>query len=135
MSHEEKYEEFKQQCKALGWKVYADSSPEVASGARLPFYVCKNPQFVHHECICNEKKPILVAYLWHFYPGLYNNFTIHEHTSVELCVHGELPNKSWVKFEVTCDWHDLLNENKLTSFDKILSAAYDAAYEATIPND
>ena len=128
MSNEQLYETLKLQLIDAGWKIYQDGSAKLAE---LPFYACRKSLFVTRPCELNERPPQLVAKLWHFYPGLFDNFSIPETKTSQLSITGTVPGGRQVKIEVSCPWNDLIIGGDLCYLDRMLSAAYDAAYSTT----
>ena len=128
MSNEQLYETLKLQLIDAGWKIYRDGSAKVAE---LPFYACRKSLFVTHPCELNERLPQLIAKLWHFYPGLVDNYSIPEMKSSQLSITGTVIGGRQVTVEVSCPWQDLIISGDLYSLDKMLSAAYDSAYTTT----
>jgi len=127
MTHQDKYEAYKEAVEAAGWKAYKDG---LACEAELPFYVCRPTEVVKQQCVLNEKPPQLHAKLRHYYPGLWGNWNIPEQFRAELNMTGELPNGRWIRVEVDVDMDELLDADIVKNLDKMLSAAYDSAYVA-----
>lgn len=128
MTYEEReamYQAFKQQLEEAGWKIYTDNHMR---DAELNFYVCRKPQGAY-DCCLNDKAPLFMAKLWHFYCGLYNNYNIPDSRSAEVHLEGELPNGKWIMLKTSCEWEVLLDEAQLKKIEHMLVKGYNAMYE------
>lgn len=119
------YESFKSQLKASGWKIYMGNHTREAE---LNFYVCKRP-IEAYNCCLNDKPPLFMVNLWHFYCGLYNNYNIPDSRSAEITLEGELPDGQRVRLKTSCEWEVLLNEDAMKKIEQMLVKGYNAMYE------
>ena len=122
---EAEHEEFRKLLNEAGWVVRKD--PLSKGGAELDFYACRKATVANHLCVSSEAPPLLLAKLWHFYPGLYDNYSIVESKIAEIIVEGAIQGDHWVMFKTSCSWDTLLDKNLTNKYETILSAAYDAA--------
>ena len=125
---ETEHEELTKLLNEAGWVVRKDHLSK--GGAELDFYACRKATVANHLCVSSEAPPLLLAKLWHFYPGLYDNYSIVESKIAEIIVEGAIPGDQWVRFKTSCEWDDLLVGDTAHKLETILSAAYDAAWEA-----
>lgn len=117
-NREQIYEEYKQKLIDAGYKIFTNNMKD----GDLPYYACRTITNRVYDCCCNKKQPL---YWFKFY-------SIRDYKSVDVELCGQLKDGKWIRVKRNIGWDDLLDEYFMKKLDKMLSAAYNAAYESVL---
>lgn len=128
IEREKKHKDFMSSLTEAGWKCYNDS---YAGEGQVGFYACYNlKDYLVLDCCLNEKEPLFIAKLYHFYPGIYGNANVPDSTSAEIAIEGQAANGDWIRLRISRPWEDLLDKVELDKVINALVRGYNAAHDA-----